>query len=553
MNMRRTVCMAAVLLTAGVLIGNAFGQTSETYSRDQLIRDARQLLETIELTHPDPYINGGGRIAFHQRFQEVLRAIPASGMTQAEFYHLLLPCVAAIGDSHTGIRMEGAGHEAGPGLPLGFRIIETDFIVGAVPDRQHEHLLGARLQSVAGISFGELVKRQGGLRGAENNYGRLAFLTRSLISKQGLIDLIPEWTDRASIESAFVLPDGKVVTATFPCPYAESSEPITPTTRQEIPSTASSDVAFEFVDANKQTGVLVIRSLMRYREAFESMFADGMTEAIAYAHEAYRHFHDSDPPADSAVLLTAIPSATETLAAMIEAMSAAGTPNLIVDLRDNTGGNSLLREMLIYTLFGTEGLMSMRRSYSVPRLSDLYFATYSNDSLTKHEEDGELSLVVGDYDFGEQRGVADEERDRATRLSEFEETFAKMPTFWEFYQTGSRHQPAYKPRRIVVVCTPLTFSSGFNVLTALNDQGATVVGTPPGQPGNNFGDVLMYKLNETGIQGFVSYKQVVTYPDDPEKGRCLIPDVVLTYDKLRSYGFDPNAEVLLALEVLGGR
>ena len=48
----------------------------------------------------------------------------------------------------------------------------------------------------------------------------------------------------------------------------------------------------------------------------------------------------------------------------------------------------------------------------------------------------------------------------------------------------------------------------------------------------------------------VAFKQLVSFPDDPEKGRLFPIDHPLTFAKLASTGFDPNAEVLLALEVI---
>ena len=41
-----------------------------------------------------------------------------------------------------------------------------------------------------------------------------------------------------------------------------------------------------------------------------------------------------------------------------------------------------------------------------------------------------------------------------------------------------------------------------------------------------------------------------TFPDDPKLGRCLLPEHPLSFETLAAYDFDPNAEVLLALEVL---
>ena len=96
----------------------------------------------------------------------------------------------------------------------------------------------------------------------------------------------------------------------------------------------------------------------------------------------------------------------------------------------------------------------------------------------------------------------------------------------------------------------MTFSSGFNVLSGLHSLGAVTVGTPSAQPPNNFGDMLLFELRHTGIQAGVSHKWVVAFPDDPELGRCLEPQVPLTFEYLAASGFDPNTEVLLALEAL---
>jgi hypothetical protein len=49
------------------------------------------------------------------------------------------------------------------------------------------------------------------------------------------------------------------------------------------------------------------------------------------------------------------------------------------------------------------------------------------------------------------------------------------------------------------------------------------------------------------------FKRIISSPDDPDAGRCLPMDYPLSYAKLASYEFDPNAEVLLALEVTVSR
>jgi hypothetical protein len=80
--------------------------------------------------------------------------------------------------------------------------------------------------------------------------------------------------------------------------------------------------------------------------------------------------------------------------------------------------------------------------------------------------------------------------------------------------------------------------------------GALVVGTPSSQAGNNFGAWLGFKLKNCGLRGGVSHLYVTYFRDDPEMGRVFRPQYELTYEKLKSYNFDPNAEILYALEIL---
>jgi hypothetical protein len=83
----------------------------------------------------------------------------------------------------------------------------------------------------------------------------------------------------------------------------------------------------------------------------------------------------------------------------------------------------------------------------------------------------------------------------------------------------------------------------------LYKAGATLVGTPSSQAGNCFGDTLQFRLGNSKLSGSVSHKYFDMFPDDPEMGRVLRMHHQLTYEKLKSYGFDPNAEILFALDV----
>ncbi|MCP4600523.1 MAG: hypothetical protein GY847_08320 [Proteobacteria bacterium] len=549
----RVFATSWVLLICFILLPTPpYLQSPKIYTQQELIDDARQLAQTIEASHPDPYINGGGKIAFHRRFQEVLSAIPKAGMSKHHFFELLLPFISTIGDSHTAIRIPETASNPEPGLPLGFRIVEEWLIVDRVPAKTHELLLGGRLLAVQGIGIDELRRRQARLRGIENRYGELAFLCYlSFSSRQGLETLIPEWKNPARIEVTLETVLGKKKKVTFPISDKDSSRPSFLKSKIELPSTKASVVAYGFLDNDRKTAILVIEDMMNYREACESWFADGLGEALEFTKSAYKRFNPGEPPKNREALLAGIPSATETFISLVREMKKAGTEHLIIDLRQNTGGNSLMRDILIYILFGSRALISMNDGYSITKYSDLFFDNYKERSLKGINGPGaSMVLTQNDYDFREEQRYR-KARGNSNRLSkENQRAYSSIPSFWKVYQSKKYHRPYHTLKKVAVLSSPFTYSSGFNMLTSLYIKGALIVGTPSAQPGNNFGDILFVTLRHTKIMGGVSFKRNLTFPDDPAKGQLLKPDFEMTYEQFRAHQFDANAEVLLALEVL---
>jgi len=524
----------------------------QLYPRQVLVEDAYQLRDAIEETHPDPYLNGGGKIAFHRRFNELMGKIPEDGMTSADFLALVQPFVAAVGDSHTAVRLP-AGETTPLSLPLGFRIVEELLVVDRVAQQQQAPLLGARLVAIEDVPLAELIARQGKLRGFENLYGRMAvMILRTLTTRQGLAQLIPEWKGGDTIRVELLLASGIQEKVELELLAEPPNIWVTPPTRISMPSLANSDVASTFLDPERTTALLVISDLMRYREACELWFAKGFDQAEAMTRIAYEHFHGSPGPENRSELLAGIPPATPAIAAFVDEMGAAGTKNLIVDLRGNTGGNSAMREILVYLLYGRQAMHALDNGYQIVKFSRLMFEQYGSYSLDRINEGRPWPLRATDYDFSEEEGYRGADHEQSSQANEQagESLLDGSPSFREVYETGRFHEPKWFPETVVVLSSPTTFSSGFNVLTGLYALGAIVVGTPSAQPANNFGDVLAFELLHTGIQVAVSFKQNVTFPDDPELGRCLLPRHPLTFEMLAAYDFDPNAEVLLALEVL---
>jgi hypothetical protein len=162
-------------------------------------------------------------------------------------------------------------------------------------------------------------------------------------------------------------------------------------------------------------------------------------------------------------------------------------------------------------------------------------------------------LIEGDYSFDDDF-TDDEEKIRnlfqESEIPAFLDRWInRSPTFYTEFQSGA-YGGYYRPERVVVLVTPRTFSSGFTMARHLYLAGATLVGTPSAQASNCFGECIQWSLEHTRIGGVISVSYFNQFPNDPEAGRVLPVHYPLTYEKLASYDFDPNAEYLYALELV---
>lgn len=500
------------------------------FTRAQLLEDARELARTIEDTHPDPYLNGGGRLAFHRRLHRVLNAIPDEGMTRDEFYRLVRPFVAAVGDMHTGFLGGYTTDARRPGgVPLRLSVVEELLVVRGV-EREHEQYLGAKLLSVEGVPVAELAARQRQLQGVDNQYHALQLLAeRSLAFRPYMLDLLPEWKDTSHVRVELQRQDGKVDAVVLEQPRANAVE-VNPPSRVALPKPDESGFKAAFLKApSSEREVAYIR----------------------FAHMGgYRETREQRRPLAS--LLTRPRSATDAFRTLVTDMKARGTDTLILDVRDNHGGNSLISEMLVYFLYGKDELLRMAgvgTGENAPfRYSRLYFEDRPDESLADINKGRAVPLVEGDYDFSWSyvngrpiARIAGPEREppivKFMRLS---------PTFRAEFDAGT-YAGYYAPTRVVVLCSAGTMSAGFSVVAEFDFFGALTVGTPSSQAPNSYGAAAVFTLTHTGLRGMVPMVAATHFADDPSKARVLPLDYPMTYERLAEYRFDPNAEYLYAL------
>ena len=500
------------------------------FIRQQLIEDTRELADILESTHPDPYSAGGGRIAFHRRLHQVLNAIPDEGMTRDEFFLLLRPFVAGVRDAHTnflyGYDVDRARQD---GVPLRLKVVEESLVVMGIA-QPHADLLGSRLVSVEGLPLAELVARQYRLRGIDNQYHALRELAdRSLRFRPYLRDLIPEWTDAGRVRVELRRPDGRLAALEMRPPSRDASW-ATPPSRVALP-------------VPRDGG---------FRKAFLQPPGGGKEIAfVRFTHMGgYRETREQRDP-----ILTKVarpPSATDSFRELVVEMKRRATQTLVLDVRGNPGGNSLISEILVYYLHGKETLLEMAGvgsgDHGAFRYSRLYFTENPAESLAAINRGRAVPLVEGDYEFAwsyvDGRPIA--RRSGPDGEPPFVKFLRLSPTFRDEYDAGT-YSGYYRPPKVIVLCDAGTLSAGFSVVVEFWRLGATTVGTPPAQAPNGYGSAARFRLRHTRLEGMVPTISAAHFPDDPSKAHVLPVDHLLTYERLASYGFDPDAEYLYAL------
>ena len=248
-------------------------------------------------------------------------------------------------------------------------------------ERRHREYLGAKLLSVEGIPVAELAARQRSLQGVDNQYHALQLLAeRSLAYRPYMQDLLPEWKDPWQVRVRLQLPDGRIEDAVLKQPGKDAVE-VNPPSRVVLPVPDESGFRIAFL---------------------KTPAGDREVAYIRFTHMGgYRETLEERSPVKT--MIARPPSATSAFRQLVTDMKAKRTETLVLDVRGNHGGNSLISEMLVYFLFGKAELLRMAGVGSGEngafRYSKLYFADRPAESLAAINRDRAVPLVEGDYDF----------------------------------------------------------------------------------------------------------------------------------------------------------
>jgi len=513
--------------------------------------DLRQLWTDLEATHPDPFLRSGGMVEFRKRFAEAQAAIPAGGIDRRAFDRLLRPLLAQVGDGHTTLDEEATKTDAQVLVDL--TPVEERLVVTGVYDPAQLSLIGATVQAIEGVPVATLTERMGARVGYENVYTNLDHLVEAAASTDRLAELLDRPALTGPVTFQVLLPGGDAAIFQAPLRSGARTGRLTPPSRLHLPPVDGSGMAAGFLDEAGQVGYFRLDSSMRYREAFEVWHLTGMDRGD-WLDRVVEDVTGKKPSGREAQKLAQVPSVSERLMILTTEMKARRTPVLIVDLRENPGGQSVFADILEYFLYPLDSTMAVDHGYQVSRFSPLYFQSHSADTIEKVRTRTTADFQMGDLDFTgldqwrHLRAVPPSPAERQRLSQEFLDQMRGVPTFAKILDQGGWNA-AWTPR-VVVLTSARTYSAAFDAVLQLRAHGAAVVGVPSSQAANCFIDVVGFRLAHSRLTGTISFKWSVGLPQDPQNGTLLRPDRELSYADDRAFKFDPNATILLAIDFL---
>lgn len=459
------------------LITDYIGSQDSELDNSALLEDYDCFIRSYETIHPEPYKPYGGEEAFIRSVDSLRCHLSCTpGLSSVKMKDALNSFLIPLHDEHTYCGYFQYGEEEYLGLPVHFRAIPDGSLIidGIAGD---EIYLGAKLKGMNGVPVEDLLLKVAGTASHENKFGLLKKAPQLIVYKPTILEYL-NLDEASSVELELVLPDGKETSISLPF-MTDAQTAATKISKSPRDSRFPSDnLSYAFADGRKETMTFRLKNV-------------------------------SDP------------EISEAFGRMLEEMKANGSSNLIVDLRDNIGGNTFYLYPALYELYGDDFLKADLGMTYGSRISEPFLKKHGL-SLEKLNAGG-AAYKIDDYLY-EDTNVKD------TQGADY----------------------IYTPENVYVVCNEGTFSAAFHALLMFRAMGAIIVGTPSSQSPNTYMEVTEFALPNSGIHCSVSNSVQKCFPDGSYNSNVLWPDFQPSYQDYLEYGFDKNAELMYCVDLAGG-
>jgi hypothetical protein len=510
----------------------------------QAAKDVRTFFMLLESTHPDPYSNLGGKIEFKRTAEKLVHDIPAEGISVSELTDRLGAFLAPLKDGHTRVRGgRSRWQDPTPRLAVEFGVATDGLLIESSDLPELKGTRGYMLMAVEGHPVAELLERMSAQVATENDYGGYVGLTMALRSYKLLQNLIPDLDRTRGV--AYTLQDSSGNRVERHVSW-ESEHPEGPAKWSDKPPAwggldhSDQPFYYRFLDDGHTAYFRVAN--MNPREVYDVMKGYQVGDPKESVQQYYKAHHQ-EMPTDIDAAIRGVPSLLEPGTRMLEEMKAKNSPNLIIDLRDDGGGSTPVIVPFFYRMYGDAYFGRPDDAEFVQVKSQLYLEKYH--STVEEERKKDANFEVGEYEFtsGNEPGTAEEKRKK--KFAEWNQR--GIP--WARPLEELHGKPLYRPAKVIVLCSPGTFSAAFQAMFALHQMGAIVVGVPSAQSPNAFMEGTPFVLPESGIQGLISNGTQMYMPKDP-RANVFHPDFEATYAIVSKYDAGPDATLRYALDLL---
>ena len=218
----------------------------------------------------------------------------------------------------------------------------------------------------------------------------------------------------------------------------------------------------------------------------------------------------------------------------------------------------LRKQSICYMQFNQCNDARTLRDDSLPRFDKML-----DEMFADMEKEGIATLIVDvQYNNGGSSRLCDELLDRLCPLSELRmmDTYMRFSPLMALYnpkagdamkaweEAGNRDELYPMPQkkvqilehshfqgRVVFIQGPQTFSSAGILVTTARDNGiGTIIGTESTYSPSHYGEVLPFRLPNTGTLGSVCTKYIERADKEKTEDRTLVPDIVLDLDSKAS-------------------
>ena len=495
--MMRTIVTFALFIAA---LASAQGvETVNGYmsKQDSLLLDYDYFFSQLEQIHPDPYSAFGGKDGFDKAVKQLREELAnRDSLTLNEMQVEVTKLISALHDGHTYIGYDKAPKKVeDQWVPLKFKVIPNGIIVnGYTPEL--ESLKGAMLCEVEGEPLESVLDRLDKLVVSENRYGLMGKACRNIGNTNTMRQLFPTF-NKEQVSMKFRMANGKDTLVSLPFypngPFWENI--VWTSTDERFPH---KNFEYRFIDDSKQTMVMCINSVVS--ADIPNLESYGLKSNVIVA---------------------------DVFAKMLREMKAANSPRLIIDLRGNHGGWTMIMYAALYELYGKRFMDTDLGMHFATKVSDGWLKK-NNMTLEQLNQYRGTSLKMGDF------------IEQSSSISSFDWFMCADKSILE----AQHGEPIYTPEEIYVVTDVQTFSSAFHTAYMLWKMGAKVVGVTSGQAPNTFMEVTRFKLPNTGLECSASNSLQSCFPTDHPMAKAFTPDIQLSYDDYRQFDFSKDAELL---------